>query len=339
MKKTALLGALCLILTTALFSCKKDNVAPAIEKVNSKAFKIDTMLSDASVADDTRTLQNQLYAGDVTLTAGRTYNITGLEVTHKLNLNGATLNLISQWYGFAITMTGKSAGVTNGTIKGQWRSTAYGDPSGYGGIYILADRCSVSHVNISNFSSYGIVVGACNSTSVTYCNISNTGYIGYFYDAESKSTAGGVFSNNTVDRSMLPASTVQQAAVAVRGSTANNAVKTSNWTITNNIIKMPVNPSGMPAECIEVRHCNSAYVANNTAEAGTIGVSMVACKGSVVQNNTISNSKLQGIEFADCNSSKTWDNVVSGSAGEGILIDGGTGSDGIQLNGDKISGT
>lgn len=342
MKKTAFWGSVCLILATSMYSCKKDAVTP---QATSDSLSHSTTLNagaantKAVITDDTRSLQTQLNAGNVTLTAGKTYNITNLKVSHALNLNGATLNCTSTSYGFAITMNGYGASVTNGAIKGRWSNTLAGNASGYSGIYVLASHCSVSHVNISSFSGYGIVVGAVNSSSVTYCNISNTGYIGYFYDAESNSTVGGTFSNNVVDRSMVPASTIQQMAIGIRGSLTNPKVTTSNWTITNNVLKMPAMPSDWSAETAEIRYCNNAYVANNVTTGGSIGLSMVFCTGDVLQNNTTSGAKLEGIEFADCNNCKTWNNVVPSSVGVGILLDGNAGCNGIQLNGDKISGT
>jgi hypothetical protein len=344
MKKTAILGSLCLILTASLFSCKKDSVTPEADitttsTVNAAALNAGTAKTDAVLSDDTRALQSQLNAGNVTLTAGKTYHVTQLKVTHALDMNGATIIMNTTGYGFALSLTADGASVTNGTLTGLWNNTTKGNPSGYSGIYILANHCSVSHMNISSFSAYGIVAGPVNSSSVTYCNISNTGYIGYFYDAESKSTTGGTFSNNVVDRSMVPASTVTQMAVGIRGSVNNANVTATNWTITNNTIKMPLNPTDWTAECSEIRYCNNAYIANNVTTAGSIGLSIVYCTGNVLQNNTTSGAKLEGIEFADCNNCKTWNNIIPSSLGAGILIDGGTGCNGIQLNGDKISGT
>lgn len=344
MKKTAFLGSLCLILSASLFSCKKDSVTPEADTTNISAVHTDALTigaakTDAVASDDTKALQSQLNAGDVTLTAGKIYHVTQLKVTHALNMNGATIIMNTTGYGFALSLTADGASVTNGTLTGLWSNTTKGNPSGYSGIYILANHCSVSHLTISSFSAYGIVAGPVNSSSVTYCNISNTGYIGYFYDAESKSTTGGTFSNNVVDRSMVPASTVTQMAVGIRGSVGNSKVTASNWTIANNTIKMPSNPTDWTAECSEIRYCNNAYIANNVTTAGSIGLSIVFCTGDVLQNNTTSGAKLEGIEFADCNNCKTWNNVVPSSLGVGILIDGGTGCNGIQLNGDKISGT
>lgn len=344
MKKTAFLGSLCLILSASLFSCKKDAVAPETDTTNTSTVHADALNAGAAktgavVSDDTWALQSQLNAGNVTLTAGKTYHVTGLTVKHALNMNGATIVMSSTWYGFAITMNADGASVTNGTLTGLWNNATYGNPSGYSGIYILGNHCSVSHVNVSSFSAYGIVVGPVNSPSVTYCNISNTGYIGYFYDAESKSTTGGTFSNNVVDRSMVPASTITQMAVGIRGSVGNANVTAANWNITNNTIKMPSNPTDWTAECAEIRYCNNSYVANNVTTAGSIGLSMVFCTGDVLQSNTTAGAKLEGIEFADSKNCKTWNNIIPSSLGVGILLDGGNGCNGIQLNGDNISGT
>lgn len=341
MKKTAFLGSLCVVLAATLFSCKKDIVTPEpeISIDHSAALRRDTVLNNASVVDDTRSLQAQLNAGDVTLIAGKTYHVSQLNVKHALNMNGATIVMNTTWYGFALSLVSDGASVTNGTLKGLWNNTTSGNPSGYSGIYILANHCSVSHVDVSSFSAYGIVVDAVNSSSVTYCNISNTGYIGYFYDAESRSTTGGNFSYNTVDRSMLPASTIQQMAIGVRGSVNNPRVTATNWTITNNVLKMPAMPYDWTAECAEIRYCNNTYIANNITTGGSIGISIVNSKGNVVLGNTTSLAKLEGIEFADCINCKTYNNIIPSSSGVGILIDGSSGCDGVQLNGDKISGT
>jgi hypothetical protein len=342
MKKAVLWGSLCLILTNFLLSCKKDNVTPEttdISSTHASALKAGTSKTDAYVTDDTWSLQSQLNAGNVTLIAGKTYNVTDLTVTHSLNLNGATLNFTNTGYGFALWVRGVGVSITNGTINGQWNSSLPGNPSGYGGIYVLANSCTISNMTLANFSSYGIVAGPVNGSKVTYCNISNTGYIGYFYDAESASTHGGVFSNNVIDRSMVPASTVMQMALGIRGSANNSSVTTTNWTITNNIIKMPVMPTSWTGACAEMRFCNNSYIANNVTTAGSMGLSIVACNGDVLENNTTSATKLEGIEFADCINCKTWNNKILSSYADGILIDGGTGSNGIQLNGDVISGT
>jgi hypothetical protein len=98
-------------------------------------------------------------------------------------------------------------------------------------------------------------------------------------------------------------------------------------------------PADWSAENAEIRYCNNAYIANNVTTGGSIGLSIVYCTGNVLQNNTTGSAKLEGIEFANCINCKTWNNIVPSSFGVGILMDGNTGCNGIQLNGDKISGT
>ena len=339
MKRIVVVLSLCFLAALLLFTCKKAGLTENGEKSNAQSSKLKS-LTAATVTDDTQTLQALLNTGNATLTAGKTYHVTGLYVTHSINLNGATIILTNTaTFSFALTVTSPSVSITNGTIQGLWSNTTVGNANGYGGISILAGNCSVSHVNLSAFSAYGIVAGPYNSISVTYCNISNTGYIGFFYDAESASTSGGSFSNNTVDRSMVPAAAVQQMAIGVRGSSLNNGITASHWTIANNVIKMPLHPVDMSAEGMELRYCNSAYVANNTITGGSIGISMVDCTGNVLSANTSSNVGQEGIEYADCNTCKAYNNVVSGSATVGELIDGSVGSNGIQIIGDKVSGT
>lgn len=339
MKRIIAALSLCFLFGLLLFTCKKAGFTENGEKPKANSSKLET-LTAAAVTDDTQTLQALLAAGNATLTAGKIYHVTGLYVTHSLNLNGATIILTNTaTFSFALTVVSSGVSITNGTIAGLWSNTTIGNANGYGGISILAGNCTVSHVNLSAFSAYGIVVGPYNSISVTYCNISNTGYIGFFYDAENASTSGGSFSNNTVDRSMVPAATVQQMAIGVRGSSLNNGITASHWTIANNVIKMPVHPVDMSAEGMEIRYCNSTYVANNTITGGSIGISMVDCSGNVLSANTSTNVGQEGIEYADCNNCKAYNNIISGSATVGELIDGSVGSNGIQISGDKVSGT
>jgi parallel beta-helix repeat protein len=263
-----------------------------------------------------------------------------LNVTHSIDLNGATIILTNKApYSFALKITAAGVSITNGSIAGLWSNATLGNASGSGGISVMADSCTISHVDLAAFSAYGIVVGPYSSISVNYCNISNTGYIGFFFDAESASTLSGSFCNNTVDRSMVPAATVQQMAIGVRGSSLDNGIITSHWKIANNIIKMPLHPVDMSAEGMELRYCNSTDVTNNIITGGSIGISMVDCTGNFLSANTCSSVGQEGIEYADCNTCKANNNVVSGSAAVGELIDGSLGSSDIQISGDKISGT
>src|SRR6185312_15955017 len=226
MKKLALAALSCLVLAALIYTCKKNNVADNGEGANARSSKL-KVTTAATVTDDTKSLQSLINAGNVTLTAGKTYHVTSLNVTHSINMNGATIVMTSTGtYTFALRVTVSGVSITNGTISGAWSNTAAGNANGYSGIYVLAGKCTISHVNLSSFSAYGIVVGPYSGTVVIYCNISNTGYIGFFYDAESASTSGGIFSNNTVDRSMVPAATVQQMAIGVRGSVSKPTITT-----------------------------------------------------------------------------------------------------------------
>jgi parallel beta-helix repeat protein len=325
MKKRIPGALLCMVLAIFMYSCKKSGSNDGGNLT--------------IISNDTQSLQSQLDAGDVTLVSGKTYHVTGLNVTHSLNLNGATINLYSTNPTYALNLSAPGVQVSNGTITGQWINHEQGDPGGYGGIVITASNCSVSHVNISSFSAYGINVGPVDSTSVTYSTISNTGYIGFFYDSGNVSTSGGNFSNNTVDRSMLPPATIQQMAIGIRSSPSNSNAVVSGWVISNNTIKMPVNPTDLSAQAIELMYCNNLLIENNTISSGSIGISLVHCLNTTVKANTCSDISQEGIEYADSQSCTGQNNVISGSGNVGELIDGSVGSSNIQITGDKISGT
>lgn len=290
------------------------------------------------IHDDTRALQQLLNAGNVTLLTGKTFNVTGLVVSHALNLNGATIAMTGT-RSYTISLAASGASITNGSIVGQWNNSMAGNPNGAAGIGISADNVSISYVSVSSFPGYGIASGAFNNPSITYCTIQNTGYIGFYYDPETKSTTGGTFSHNAVDRSMVPASTVNEACAEIRGSVANDAILTSGWTISSNSFKMPSKPAKLVAECMEVRHMTNSVISNNVFTAGTIGCSVVACSGVTVTANQFSGSSQEAIEFADAKSCATQNNTITSSPGAGILINGGTGSNGITISGDNISGT
>ncbi len=294
----------------------------------------------SSTGDDTKTLQQLINAGDVTLTAGKTYNITGLWVPHSLNLNGASINMTNtnKWAA-AITLTAPGASISNGNLTGTWSNSTPGDVNGALGIQTQANNCSVSHVSISSFPSFGILAGPYNNTSVTNCSIANTGYIGFYFDAETAITSGGTFSNNIIDRSMIPAAKIVESAVAIRGSTAISNITTSNWTISGNTFKMPALPASMSAECLEVRNMLNSTISNNTFSAGSIGCSSVRCSNITVSGNKLSGSTEEAIEFADCNTSVSQNNIITSTRNVGELLDGDYGCNGITITNEAVSGT
>ncbi|MFB9845111.1 right-handed parallel beta-helix repeat-containing protein [Mucilaginibacter ginsenosidivorans] len=290
------------------------------------------------VHDDTQALQKYLNVGDVTLAPGKTYNVTGLRVTYDFDLNGSTIHM-TRTSGTGISLVTNGATVTNGSVTGIWSSSALGNPNGVQGMAIYADNVSISNVTVSSFPSYGIVVvGAHNNPSVTNCTITSNGYIGFYFDAETANTSGGVFSNNLVDQSMLPAATISESGAAIRGS-SSNGITTSNWTITGNTFKMPVKPTNWSAEGIEVRYMTNSVISNNTFIAGSIGCSVVRSSGITVSANQFSGSDAEALEFADCKLCSTKSNVITSAFNIGILLDGSGGSSDITLNSDVISGT
>lgn len=287
------------------------------------------------ISDDTAKLQNMLNDGDVTLPAGHVYNVTGLIVTHNLNLNGSTIHLTTN-SGAALRVKANNVSITNGTISGNWDISTPGTYDGTSGIVLYKDGTTINKVHVTDFSAYGIVAGPpINKPVITNCYIEKTGVIGFFFDSESQNTIGGIFSNNVVDRSMQPANLVTQPCVAIRGSTSNG-IKTSDWTIDKNTLKMPPAPVDWSAECIEIRNINNSTATNNILSGGSIGISVVAGKGIMVSHNKTFRSKLEGIEFAACTSCISRNNSVNGSDQDGILLDGDDGSTNMQIIADTI---
>lgn len=288
-------------------------------------------------ADDTAALQALLTGGATSFPAGHTYNISGsLTVTHSLNLNGDIINNTST-AGATLKLMAAGITLTNGTLNGTWTSTMANNTSGTSGVGIYAANISVTNIKINNFPNYGIVTGGNYSGLVITGNtITNVGYVGFYYDSEGAST-GGVFSNNTIDRSQIPPASVHQLAVGIRGSQTSGAL-TTGWTISNNVIKMPSMPTDISAECMELKYMTNSTATNNTCIGGSISISNVRSTGLTISGNKLSGSELESIEFADCSTSASTGNTITVTAGDGILLDGAVGSNGIVLTNDIVSG-
>ncbi|MGZ4000667.1 MAG: right-handed parallel beta-helix repeat-containing protein, partial [Mucilaginibacter sp.] len=198
---------------------------------------------------------------------------------------------------------------------------------------------TITKMTIQDITNYGIVVsGARNNPIITYNKILNTGYIGFYYDAEG-ATTGGNFSYNTIDRSQIAPSAVHQLAIGVRGNSSATTPVSTGWVITNNTVTMPLNPTDWTAECIEIRALVNANISNNTFNNSSIGVSLYRSTGTIVANNKFNNAQLEAIEVNDCYTTACTSNIITGGIGNGYLFDGTAGSNGTTITGDVISGT
>lgn len=292
-----------------------------------------------SYADDTALVQGLITNGTA-FPAGKTYTVSSSLIVNKsVNFNGDVINYTSTAGGCLLIQT---AGVVvqNGTIQGTFTpTTAHTAGAGPSGITIYADNVTVTKMTIKNITNYGIVVsGARNKPVITYNNILNTGYISFFYDSEA-ATTGGTLSNNVIDRSQIAPASVHQPAIAIRGAGAGTSPVTTGWTIANNTISMPLNPTDWSSEGIEVRATTNSIVTGNTFNQSTISISLVRCTGVTVSGNKCNNAQLEGIEIADSNNSICSNNIITGGIGLGYLIDGPVGSNGTTITGDIISGT
>lgn len=282
------------------------------------------LLSNKPVFDDTAALQALFNAGDCTLLPFHTYTVSApLNVPHTVNMNNATI--ISTMTGASqpvIKLTADGAGILNGTIQGPWDFTTAGNSStGYYGIRVLANNCVISSISISQFSSYGIFCGPYNNLTITHCNINKTGFIGFFYDSEANTT-GGTFTYNTIDRSMISPTTILDATVDIRASTADTIYSISGWLIKGNTFKMPLSPSANSNEDMEIRWIKNSLVDSNVFSQGTIGCSVVRGSHVTVSRNKFDGQKFEAIEFADSHNCASKNNSIKNTK-DGFLLDGG----------------
>lgn len=271
-------------------------------------------------ADDTIILQNMCNMGNVTLT--RNYSISGqVTVTYLLHGAGFTINT-SQTTGAAIILGSSGAAIDHTTIAGTWAYTSAPNSAANYAIAMKANNTTVTYCHILNFPGYGInCAGAISNLTVTHNLIEKLGYIGFYFDPEVSGTSASVFSDNTVDKSMLNPATAIQIAVGIRGQTTGSNL-TSNWTIARDTLKMPHGTTST-TECIETRNMTSSTISGLICDGGSIGISVVKCTHMAIINNRVSANNNEGIEIGNVQYSHTLANTVTSTLGVGYLIDGG----------------
>lgn len=274
-----------------------------------------------------------LNAGNVTLT--RNYFISGTElVTYILNCNHFTVFCSQPGAAFRI---GSSGGmILNGQIQGTWNyATDAPNAAGASGIVIVSSNTFVQNMTITQFPGYGINANGSNIT-VTHNKITKVGYIGFFFDAESNTTTGNTFSNNTVDKSMLNPATAIQLAVGIRGSNNTPTNITRGWAINADTLKMPVHTTAATAG-IELRYASNCTISNLICTGATLGISDIESTHITVSHNHCSGQSQYGIEIGNNQFSHTLANVMDGINGTGLIVDGASHTD--TLNNDTIRNT
>lgn len=280
--------------------------------------------------DDTAAINASLSAatsGVVYLKQGSTYLVTGainVPAAVTLDLNGSKINSTAS-SSFIVQLTGKSSQVINGEVASKFNPTGtYTPGSGLGGINIEADSCTIDHVYLHNVQNYGILcsTGNYNYPTITNNRIVSTGYIGLYYNNPTASTSGGVLKGNLFDRSAIPASTITEGCVEIRGS--STTVLTSDWIISENRFIGAILPTASTAECIEYRFAPGGKITDNTFKYGTIGLSLVGSNKATIGNN-IFYGCATGLELATDTACAVGNNVFDGKSltgTQGVLIDG-----------------
>jgi hypothetical protein len=95
LKRIIAAQSLCFLVALLLFSCKKTSSTENDGSTNYISTTEKPPIT-ATDGDDTPVLQTLLNAGNTTLIAGKIYHVTGLNVTHSIDLNGATIILTNK---------------------------------------------------------------------------------------------------------------------------------------------------------------------------------------------------------------------------------------------------
>lgn len=283
-------------------------------------------------ADDTAALQAMLNSGNTTLPPGHAaYNVINLNVVHSFNINGNTINFNGTNGVIGMQVSNPGIKISNGTFTGL--SSTY-NQNGASCIRLSNSNDSVVNCIIQRFTGAGILQNAGNSPYISGNTIQNTGYVGYYY-IPNANTLGGKFINNTVDRSMLSPTTVQQSCVLIRASVPAGFI-TTGWVISGNTLKMPSNPTNPSSECMEIRNIAKSTVHNNSFVGGSIGNSLAGGNNIAVSLNTCTDQNQESIEIIGTNCRVDSNTIVS-SRKWGFLFDGATGSQNITCTGNVIN--
>jgi hypothetical protein len=288
------------------------------------SFKLDNFYDILRPVDDTASLQASITAGDYNMPANHTYHISGnINITHNLKGSGNDTVYYTWPSGKAFTMNTAGKKVSNFVLIGPNDATS---TTGANGIFVIADNCTVDLMKIRRWNGNGVLATSGNNLVVTRSTIADCAYTCIFA-VPNASLIGGTISLDTLDKSMYSPSFISQAALQIKKDALNAY---GGWTVNNNLIKMPVNPTdpGNSEECMEIRNFPRSNIFNNTMVNGTIGISVVAGDYTKVNGNYCTGQKLEAIEFANSNHCYSNANKLRKSVMFGYLLDGygGTGA-------------
>jgi len=265
-------------------------------------------------ADDTATVQAAVSTGSIT---HGSYTISSaITLNHSFNLNGSTINYTAST-GRAFLFTAANIKLYNGKIIGPNDTS---NPSGSSGItFQTYDHDTVANIQITTFPGYGMVGNNGNSPVITDCKIMDTGYIGLYYNNTANSITGGELARDTIDRTALPASTVTEGALMLRGTTTYPA---TGWYVHDCRLIMPTSPTDITAECMETRYTPSARFNNVFYSGGSIGASIANSNYVRVTNSTMTGQNQEGLEIYNSQNGFSGNLTINGQLNDGILFDG-----------------
>lgn len=284
------------------------------------SFKLDN-LYNIFPTDDTATVQAAVSSGSLPAHHAPYHISSTINLTHRLNGNGDTVYYTPST-GNAFTFNTANVKLSNITIIGPSDAALSG---GCTGLYLpSAAHDTIDHVRIKTFRGNGIVGVNCDYVVFTNSKISDCNYSGAQF-VPGMALHGGILSLDTIDRSMFARTLVSQACLLIRGASAT--LTYPNWTVNNNLLLAPYNPSDPAAteECFELRFCPYSRIYNNVIRKGTIGISVVASNYVKVTGNTIDSCNSEAIEFVSdhCYANA---NIINHQLRDGYLIDGPSGS-------------
>ena len=274
---------------------------------------------------------------------GAAYVVSTLSLNKRLTLDftGAT---VTQLAAQAANLLNIGTGAGGSTVRGgTWdgNNTAQTATNNRGIVVgTNVNGVTVEGLTVQNTRHAGVYGAGANDLRVRRVRVINSGYIGIFSESNAAPYDGVEVSDCFVDRSMLPAATISEGGIKIKGNSAVNVL--NNGQVLRCLVRMPASPTDGSSIAIETTYAPKCQVLGNRTFGGTMGISVAACDRSNTQGNTITAPSGYAIELAGSRWSTCIGNTIDGQGlpNTGVICSTGNSvySDGSVISGNTITG-
>jgi hypothetical protein len=249
---------------------------------------------NAGSGDSTGCIQNAItnsYNKELTFGLDKTYKTIGsLNIFDNITLIIPQGTTIKATEGYGMHLIRFYAADKNITIKGggtldgnRYGTTSFSTTGITNGPASTRGKTIIDGITIKNTGDFGIVLVDKDSVIVKNCTFINTGYDAISVVGGTKTNYHTKVLNNTIDRSMIPAATVQGYAITVKGHYPVVWGTYFDVEISGNTVKMPIQPT-TPVLGIEIWASN-VKINHNEVTGGALAYSICYTKGGTMEGN------------------------------------------------------